>query len=120
MPQPAETVVGASPAVVAGLDHWRTLPVVQQPVWPDPARAAEAAALAERVAAGPPSGAPPTGEGARVTVAVARRPGLVGAVARALDEAGIAVDDVVLRPTTLDEAYLRITGRTDERVEVPA
>ena len=36
------------------------------------------------------------------------------------DEAGIAVDDVVLRATTLDEAYLRITGRNDERTEVPA
>jgi 3-deoxy-7-phosphoheptulonate synthase len=51
VPHPAETVVGASPAVVAGLDHWRTLPVVQQPVWPDPARAAEAAA---EVASMPP------------------------------------------------------------------
>jgi ABC-2 type transport system ATP-binding protein len=55
-----------------------------------------------------------------VVVPVARRRGVVGAVVRALDEAGIAVDDVVLRPTTLDEAYLRITGRQDERTEVPA
>jgi ABC-2 type transport system ATP-binding protein len=51
---------------------------------------------------------------------VSRRPGVVGAVVRALDEAGIAVDDVVLRPTTLDEAYLRITRRDGERAEVPA
>ena len=85
----------------------------------DPARAAEAAALAERAASGP-LGAPSSGEGTRVTVAVERRPGVVGAVVRALDDAGIADDDVVLRPTTLDEAYLRITGRTDERTEVPA
>ena len=48
-----------------------------------------------------------------------RRRGVVGAVVRALDQAGIGVDDVVLRPTTLDEAYLRITG-ADERTEVPA
>jgi ABC-2 type transport system ATP-binding protein len=56
----------------------------------------------------------------RLTVPVTRRPGLVGAVVRALDEAGIAVDDVVLRPTTLDEAYLRITGADRARTEVPA
>ncbi|MGY1604584.1 ATP-binding cassette domain-containing protein [Geodermatophilus sp. SYSU D00815] len=73
----------------------------------DPARAAEALALATRVAEGP---AAPLGSGTRVTVPVPRRPGVVGEVVRALDEAGIRVDDVVLRPTTLDEAYLRITG----------
>ena len=85
----------------------------------DPARAAEAADLAARVAAGPP-GAPPPARGGRVTVPVARRPGVVGAVVRALEDAGIAVDDVLLRPATLDEAYLRITGRTEQRTEVPA
>ncbi len=84
----------------------------------DPARAAEAALLAER-AAGAPSGAGDPGAGERVVVPVARRRGVVGDVVRALDDAGIAVDDVVLRPTTLDEAYLRITGRDDERTEVP-
>jgi ABC-2 type transport system ATP-binding protein len=85
----------------------------------DPARAQEAARLAGRVAGGaPPMTAAGTGE--RVVVPVARRHGVVGTVVRALDEAGIAVDDVVLRPTTLDEAYLRITGRADERPEVPA
>ncbi len=85
----------------------------------DPARAAEAADLAERVAGASP-GAPPPGRGTRVTVAVARRPGVVGDVVRALDDAGIAVDDVLLRPATLDEAYLRITGRDEQRTEVPA
>ena len=86
-------------------------------VVPDRARAAEAASIAERVAGlGPVD--EPAGAGERVVVPVARRRGVVGAVVRALDEAGIAVDDVVLRPTTLDEAYLRIT-RAD-RTEVPA
>ncbi|MGY1773604.1 ATP-binding cassette domain-containing protein [Blastococcus sp. SYSU D00813] len=85
----------------------------------DPARAAEAADLAARVAAGPPGAPPPVG-GSRVTVPVAPRPGVVGAVVRALDDAGIAVDDVLLRPATLDEAYLRITGGTEQRTEVPA
>ena len=36
MVDPSEdTVVLPDPAVVAGLDHWRTLPIKQQPVWPD-------------------------------------------------------------------------------------
>jgi ABC-2 type transport system ATP-binding protein len=85
----------------------------------DPGRAQEAASLAERAAdAGPPAG--PAVGGERVVVPVARRSGVVGDVVRALDEAGIAVDDVVLRPTTLDEAYLRITGADRARTEVPA
>lgn len=45
MVDPFEPVVVADPAVVAGLDHWRTLPIKQQPEWPD--RAAVAAASAE-------------------------------------------------------------------------
>jgi ABC-2 type transport system ATP-binding protein len=85
----------------------------------DPGRAQEAVALAERAAAGRP-GHDPVATGERVVVPVTRRPGVVGAVVRALDEAGIAIDDVVLRPTTLDEAYLRITGADQTRTEVPA
>jgi ABC-2 type transport system ATP-binding protein len=85
----------------------------------DPGLAREAAEVALR-AATPGAVADPAGTGERVVVPVARQRGVVGAVVRALDEAGIAVDDVVLRPTTLDEAYLRITGRDDERTEVPA
>jgi ABC-2 type transport system ATP-binding protein len=84
----------------------------------DPRRAREAAEVAERAATVRAVGQGRPGE--RVVVPVARSRGVVGAVVRALDEAGIAVDDVVLRPTTLDEAYLRITGRDDERTEVPA
>ena len=86
-------------------------------VVPDRARAREAALLAERVG-GAGLGPEPIGGGERVVVPVARRRGVVGAVVRALDDAGIEVDDVVLRPTTLDEAYLRITGA--HRTEVPA
>jgi 3-deoxy-7-phosphoheptulonate synthase len=41
---PFEPVVHADPAVVAGLDHWRTLPIKQQPTWPDPAAVAAASA----------------------------------------------------------------------------
>jgi 3-deoxy-7-phosphoheptulonate synthase len=33
---PTETVVAASPEVMAGLDYWRTLAIKQQPEWSDP------------------------------------------------------------------------------------
>lgn len=46
-----DPVVPAPPEVLAGLDHWRTLPVRQQPTWPD---AAAAAAAIEEVASMPP------------------------------------------------------------------
>jgi 3-deoxy-7-phosphoheptulonate synthase len=36
--------VHADPAVVSGLDHWRTLPIKQQPHWPDAAAVAAASA----------------------------------------------------------------------------
>jgi 3-deoxy-7-phosphoheptulonate synthase len=39
------------PAVVAGLDHWQTLTVAQQPVWPDPV---EVARVRARLAVVPP------------------------------------------------------------------
>ncbi len=51
MVDPFETVVHADPAVIAGLDHWRTLPIKQQPVWPD---ATEAAAAAAELSTMPP------------------------------------------------------------------
>ncbi|MGV8885055.1 MAG: class II 3-deoxy-7-phosphoheptulonate synthase [Microbacteriaceae bacterium] len=51
MVDPSEPVVLADPAVVAGLDYWRELPIKQQPVWPD----AEAVAAASRqIASFPP------------------------------------------------------------------
>ncbi len=34
MVDPNEPVVLAKPAVIDGLDHWRTLPIAQQPQWP--------------------------------------------------------------------------------------
>ncbi len=83
----------------------------------DAARAGEAAVLAERaVAAVATTARGPAGH--RLVVPVPRGRGVVSEVVRALDRAGIEVDDVVLRPTTLDEAYLRLTGA--DRAEVPA
>lgn len=42
MVQLVEPIVNADPTVIAGLDYWRTLPIKQQPSWPD-AEAAHAA-----------------------------------------------------------------------------
>ncbi|MCU1638908.1 MAG: 3-deoxy-7-phosphoheptulonate synthase class, partial [Microbacteriaceae bacterium] len=57
MAHPTEdTVVLPDPSVVAGLDYWRTLPIKQQPAWPDAdavgAASAEIAALPPLVFAG--------------------------------------------------------------------
>ncbi len=46
-----EPVVAARPGVLAGLDHWRTLPIDQQPAWPD---AEGARAAAAEIATMPP------------------------------------------------------------------
>ncbi|MBI5161925.1 MAG: 3-deoxy-7-phosphoheptulonate synthase class II [Micrococcales bacterium] len=48
---PAETVVSPDPGVVEGLDFWRTLPIKQQPEWPDPL---EASAASAEIATFPP------------------------------------------------------------------
>ncbi|MEY2900295.1 MAG: phospho-2-dehydro-3-deoxyheptonate aldolase, partial [Actinomycetota bacterium] len=40
----SEHVVTPDPDVVTGLDHWRSLPIRQQPVWPDKAVAADVVA----------------------------------------------------------------------------
>ncbi|GIJ68835.1 ATP-binding cassette domain-containing protein [Virgisporangium ochraceum] len=47
-----------------------------------------------------------------LSVPVRDRVSALTAVVRALDDAGIAVEDVVLRRPTLDEAFLELTGRT--------
>ena len=51
-----DPVVSADPSVIAGLDHWRTLPIKQQPRWPDAsavqAASAEIATLPPLVFAG--------------------------------------------------------------------
>ncbi|GAB3606687.1 3-deoxy-7-phosphoheptulonate synthase class II [Conyzicola nivalis] len=51
MVDPSEQVVLADPAVIAGLDYWRELPIKQQPEWPDAAAVAEASS---QIASFPP------------------------------------------------------------------
>jgi 3-deoxy-7-phosphoheptulonate synthase len=48
---PTETVVQADPSVIEGLDYWRTLPIKQQPEWPD---ASAVAAASAEIASFPP------------------------------------------------------------------
>lgn len=44
MVDPTEPVVLADESVIAGLDYWRTLPIKQQPSWPNPDAVAAASA----------------------------------------------------------------------------
>ena len=44
MVDPTEPIVAAEASVITGLDHWRTLPIKQQPTWPDAAKVAAASA----------------------------------------------------------------------------
>ena len=49
-----------------------------------------------------------------VTVPITRSAGIVPAVVRSLDEAGVEVDDVVVRRPTLDDVFLTLTGHAAE------
>jgi ABC-2 type transport system ATP-binding protein len=84
-------------------------------------RAAEelpaAAAIVARIA----EGAPATDLGTRrVSAPVRDRVTALTEVARALDDAGIAAEDIGLRRPTLDEVFLRLTGHRAETEEVAA
>ena len=53
-------------------------------------------------------------DGRRVTATVTDRIAALTHVVRTLDDAGIVVDDVILRRPTLDEVFLHLTGSTKE------
>ena len=53
----------------------------------------------------------------RLTIPAADGAATLAQVVRALDAAGIAVDDLALRRATLDDVFLRLTGRTREEAE---
>ena len=69
-----------------------------------------AAALAPFVEAPPRA----NDDGLRVSAAVASRSGLATTVVRALDAAGISVDDVEVRQPSLDDVFFSLTGRPAE------
>jgi ABC-2 type transport system ATP-binding protein len=60
-------------------------------------------------------------DGRRVGAPVADRVSALTETARALQEAGVAVEDIALRRPTLDEVFLHLTGhRTEDEIEVSA
>ncbi|OLF19048.1 ATP-binding cassette domain-containing protein [Actinophytocola xanthii] len=80
----------------------------------DGADLTRAAAVVERVAAGPPELDP---DARRVSAAVSDRVVALTESVRALQETGIEVEDVALRRPTLDEVFLHLTGHhADEEV----
>ena len=76
----------------------------------------EDAARAAEVLAPLGDGDRPVVEGAHATVAVARRTGAIAAAVRALDTAGIDVEDLALRRPTLDDVFLALTGKHAEEL----
>ncbi|WP_343450296.1 ATP-binding cassette domain-containing protein [Micromonospora oryzae] len=84
----------------------------------DAADLAAAGAQLGRVAGGEPEVDP---DRRLVSARVEHRAGALTEVLRALDAAGVAVEDVALRRPTLDEVFLHLTGRrTETAEEVPA
>ena len=53
---------------------------------------------------------PPTADDGIVRVAVRSRAGVIAEVVRALDAAGVVIDDIALRRPTLDDVFLTLTG----------
>ncbi|GGL07973.1 daunorubicin resistance protein DrrA family ABC transporter ATP-binding protein [Sphaerisporangium melleum] len=72
---------------------------------------ATAAAVAERVAGARPDR---DDDRRRVSVPVRDRVAALTAVASALQEAGLPIEDIALRRPTLDEVFLHLTGHTAE------
>ncbi len=56
-------------------------------------------------------------DGGLVTVGVRRRDGAIVQTVRALDQAGVGIDDIVLRRPTLDDVFLALTGHAAEADE---
>ena len=73
---------------------------------PEPAGEAALAALAMLVAG------EISVDGLRIAAPVAPRPGLATDIVRALDETGLAVDDIEVQPPSLDEVFFALTATT--------
>jgi ABC-2 type transport system ATP-binding protein len=56
-------------------------------------------------------------ENGSVSVPVSQRRGTIADAVRRLDDAGIAIDDIAVRTPTLDDVFLRLTGRAAEQEE---
>jgi ABC-2 type transport system ATP-binding protein len=55
--------------------------------------------------------------GGLVTMGVRRRDGAIVDAVRALDQAGVGIEDIVLRRPTLDDVFLALTGHAAEVAE---
>ena len=55
----------------------------------------------------------------RVSAPVRDRMAALTGLVRALDDAGVAVEDVALRRPTLDEVFLHLTGRRPDAATPP-
>jgi ABC-2 type transport system ATP-binding protein len=81
-------------------------------------RLADPAAASTAVEAlAPMSDEPPTAEQDSVKFTVRRRSGTIVEAVRRLDEAGVGVDDLVLRRPTLDDVFLTLTGHLAEAAD---
>jgi ABC-2 type transport system ATP-binding protein len=60
---------------------------------------------------------PPDIAGDLITLGVRRRDGAIVEAVRALDRAGVAIEDIVLRRPTLDDVFLALTGHAAEAGE---
>ena len=49
-----------------------------------------------------------------VQLALARRSGAIAEAVRRLDEAGVRIDDIAVRSPTLDDVFMKLTGRAAE------
>jgi ABC-2 type transport system ATP-binding protein len=56
----------------------------------------------------------PSLEGHTVRAPMRRRSGMIAEAVRRLDEAGVAIDDIVLRRPTLDDVFIALTGHAAE------
>jgi ABC-2 type transport system ATP-binding protein len=59
----------------------------------------------------------PVAEGDIVRMPVRKRSGTIVDAVRRLDEAGVGVDDLVLRRPTLDDVFLALTGHAAEETD---
>ena len=59
----------------------------------------------------------PDEEGRRLSVPVAAAEGLTTRVVRALDQAGVQVNDVTMQRASLDDVFLALTGHVSESAD---
>jgi ABC-2 type transport system ATP-binding protein len=60
---------------------------------------------------------PPSADNGVVSVPLHERSGAIAEAVRRLDDAGITIDDIAVRRPTLDDVFLRLTGRAAEHEE---